>query len=131
MDFAAYEAWSTMLLPQQDTPPIFNETIALRLVLLEVGLDYTFEPLVIALEPMQHFAWRQTTGVRGIFDGEHHFVLYATDDGHTRLHNYERYSGLFAPVLQRLPMMQAAPAGFVAMNDEIKARAESLSVAQG
>jgi len=61
-----------------------------------------------------------------VFDGEHHFMLTELENGETLLYNYEHYSGSLSPIFKRLPMMKDAPEGFVAMNDEIKRRAESL-----
>ena len=127
MDFSAYEQWSTMLLPEQDTPPQLGTTIKLRLA-LSGGPAYSFEPVVIALDENYHFAWRQKTGITGVFDGEHHFELKMVENGQTELHNYEHYSGLLSPIFKRLPMMQSAPAGFEAMNAEIKMRAEAISL---
>lgn len=126
MNFAAYELWSTMLVPEQETPPQLGATIQLRLALPD-GPAYSFEPVVIVLEENRHFAWRQKTIITGLFDGEHHFELKALENGQTTLHNYEHYSGLLSPIFKRLPMMQQAPAGFEAMNDEIKIRAEAIS----
>lgn len=126
MDFAAYSEWSTMLIPLQDAPPQLNQTMKLQLSLPEI--TYSFEPVVIVLEKNHHFAWRQKTGFRGVFDGEHHFELMPLDATQTELHNYEHYSGLLSPIFKRLPMMQTAPAGFEAMNQEIKQRAEALTV---
>jgi hypothetical protein len=127
MDFSAYKQWSTMLMPEQDTPPQLGTTIKLRLALSD-GPAYSFEPMVIALDENRHFAWRQKTGIRGVFDGEHHFELKPFENGQTDLHNYEHYSGLLSPLFKRLPMMQGALAGFEAMNAEIKMRAEAISL---
>ena len=71
------------------------------------------------------FAWIGRTGIPGVFDGEHHFVLRRRGAG-TLLVHYERYSGLLSPLMARLPAMRAAPIGFEAMNAEVKARAEAL-----
>lgn len=124
-DFAAYKQWSTMLLPKQPSSPQEGEKITLSLS-LPGGPAYTFEPKVITLEENRHFAWRQKTGFPGVFDGEHHFELAVIGNHQTELHNYEHYSGILSPIFKRLPMMQDAPAGFEAMNNEIKARAEAI-----
>ena len=127
-DLEAYDAWSTML-HYRGGALAEGGTIQLRLSLPN-GPSYTFAPRVIALEPERCFAWRATTGLRGIFDGEHSFELNSLAKGKTLLRNRERYSGLLAPLFQRLPMMRDAPAGFAAMNEQIRARAEALSKAQ-
>ena len=124
--FDEYDTWSSMLLPQQTAPPELNELINLRLA-MPGGFAYNFSPKVTVLDANQHFAWRQKTGLPGVFDGEHHFELTPLDDGRTEMHNYEHYSGILSPLFKRLPMMKDAPAGFEAMNAEIKARAEQLA----
>jgi hypothetical protein len=125
MDVGRYTEWSTLLHAEQTTPPQLGATIRLRLA-IPGGPTYSFAPEVITLEANQHFAWRQKTALVGIFDGEHHFVLTPVGTEATELHNYERYSGLLSPIIQRLPMMQGAAGGFEAMNDEIRRRSESL-----
>lgn len=125
MDMGQYKEWSTLLHAEQTTPPQLGATIRLRLSMPN-GPTYSFAPDVITLETNHHFAWRQKTVLRGIFDGEHHFVLTAVGTTHTDLHNYERYSGLISPIIRRLPMMQGATSGFEVMNNEIKQRSENL-----
>ncbi|MBW4438859.1 MAG: SRPBCC domain-containing protein [Pleurocapsa minor GSE-CHR-MK-17-07R] len=125
MDMGRYKEWSTLLHAEQTTPPQPGQTIRLRLSMPN-GPTYSFQPLVITLERDRHFAWSQQTGMKGIFDGEHHFVLSPVDSNGTLLHNYERYSGLLSPIIQRLPMMRSAASGFSTMNDEIKRRSEQL-----
>jgi hypothetical protein len=113
-DLGAYSAWSTML-HYRGGALAEGGAVQLRLALPN-GPSYNFAPRVIALEPERRFTWRATTGVRGIFDGEHSFELAPLAGGRTRLCNREVYSGLLAPLFQRLPMMRDAPAGFQAMN---------------
>ncbi len=98
----------------------------LKLKLSAPGTDpYEFAPTVSHCEPTVRFAWLARTGVPGVFDGEHFFELERLDGNRTRLVNRERYGGVLSMVMKRLPMMQGAPAGFVKMNEEFKARAES------
>lgn len=127
-DLSAYRVWSTMLHYRGGTLSD-GGTVQLRLELPN-GLSYDFAPQVIALQPERRFAWRAITGVRGIFDGEHSFELAPLAGGRTQLFNREVYSGLLSPLFQRLPMMRDAPAGFMAMNQEIRARAEALRGAE-
>ncbi len=90
------------------------------------GGGYSFSPEVLVFEAPWHLAWVGRTGIAGVFDGEHHFVLTEVAEG-TRLENRERYSGLLSPLMKRLPMMKDAGAGFEAMNQEIRKRAETLA----
>lgn len=105
---------------------VVGERISLRLTPPQ-GAGYAFQPEVLLAEPDRHLAWVGRTLTPGVFDGEHHFVLEAVGEGQTQLINRERYSGLLSPILRHLPAMQSAEAGFVAMNEEIRARAEALA----
>lgn len=102
-----------------------GETIHLKLEPLG-GSGYEFKPKVTQLVENKAFTWLALTGMKGIFDGEHHFELTDAGNGRTQLKNYERYSGLLSPLMKRLPMMKNAQAGFDLMNEEIKKRAESI-----
>lgn len=123
MDVDSYKMWSTMLHYEGGTIAK-DETITLRLTLPN-GTDYQFSPKVVDLQPNKRFAWKATTFINGIFDGEHIFELEAVNDNTTCLTNREVYSGILSPIFKQLPMMKEAPAGFDAMNAEIKAQAET------
>lgn len=102
-----------------------DETIHLKLT--PVGQKgYEFKPKVIEFKPNQQFAWVARTGFPGVFDGEHHFIITDLGNGHSRLDNFEIYSGLLSPIIKHLPMMKGADIGFAIMNKEIKQRAKSI-----
>ena len=102
-----------------------GETIQLKLTPLGQQ-GYEFKPKIIAFEPEREFAWVARTGFKGLFDGEHHFVIHNLGYNRSRLDNFEIYSGLLSPIMQQLPMMKGANEGFAVMNEEIKKKAESL-----
>lgn len=128
-DVVRWSEWSTWLRYEGGAVALGSK-LELRLTPPNGG-GYAFSPEVIALDPPSdaseaRFGWIGRTGVRGVFDGEHHFVLRAEGES-TRLLHYERYSGLLSPLMAKLPAMRDAPAGFEAMNAEVKARAEALA----
>ena len=122
MAFNSYKEWSTML-HYLGGEAIVGKPIQLRLV-MPSGTDYKFSPQVIDVIPNKRFAWKATTFVNGVFDGEHSFDLSVVGN-QTQLVNHEVYKGILSPIFKRLPMMKDAPTGFEAMNQEIKARAEA------
>lgn len=84
----------------------------------------TFTPRVVAFEPGREFRWLGTLGIRGLFDGEHGFRVTPDGTARCRFEQFESFTGLLvAPLL----WIAEAPtrAGFVAMNEALKARAES------
>ena len=122
IDFPSYAEWNSQL---AWLGGVAAPEATLKLRLSAEGTDpYEFEPVVSHFEPNVRFAWFARTGAPRVFDGEHFFELEPLAGGKTRLVNRERYSGLLAPIIQRQPMMQGAPKGFVKMNDELKRRAE-------
>lgn len=100
-----------------------GESVTLKLS-ADGAEPYEFSAEVTHLDAPTHFAWLGRTGLPRVFDGHHHFELERLPDGKTKLVNRERYSGVMAPVMQRLPMMAGAQAGFSTMNAELAREVE-------
>lgn len=124
-DLPHYGEWSTLLRYEGGALAV-GAHLQLRLVLPDDG-GYAFSPEVLVLDAPTHFAWVGRTGIKGVFDGEHHFRLRALEGARTVLENVERYSGILSPIMQRMPQMKAADAGFETMNQDLRRRAESLT----
>lgn len=82
-----------------------------------------FEPVILALRPEHELRWIGHVLLRGIFDGEHYFLLESLDDDRTRLRQGEIFSGLLVGVLGG--MLPEVRKGFEAMNVALKERAEA------
>lgn len=117
--------WSTMLQFRGGTLALGE---AVQLGLRTTTASYDFTARVTALEPGRAFEWLARTGLPGLFDGRHRFELAPLGAGGCRLRNVEWYTGLLVPIVGRTAMMRAAPAGFAAMNEEIRRRAERSPV---
>ena len=87
------------------------------------GGSMSFRPTVLAAETEKELRWRGQFLMRGLFDGEHYFQLDATAGGGTKFTHGERFSGLLVP-LARSSLDKGTRAGFIAMNEALKARAE-------
>ncbi|WP_367390482.1 SRPBCC family protein [Lewinella sp. LCG006] len=85
-----------------------------------------FTPLVKVNQPEQEFRWLGHLFFPGIFDGEHYFLLEDIGGKQTKFIHGEQFRGLFAGLILRL-IGESTKAGFVAMNEALKARAETLS----
>ncbi|HVM67476.1 MAG TPA: SRPBCC domain-containing protein [Acidimicrobiales bacterium] len=94
----------------------------LRVVLCLPGRKpQEMRPRLVDVEPGRSFTWLGSVGVRGVFDGRHHFEVIPVDDGHSRLVQSERLSGLLVPLFK--PMLTGpTPAAFVALNDALAER---------
>jgi hypothetical protein len=83
----------------------------------------TFRPRLLVVDPSLGIVWLGVLGFRGLFDGEHHIELESVPDGKTRVHHFERFSGILVPLLAGL--LRDAATGFTAMNEALKARVEA------
>ena len=72
--------------------------------------------------PERFFQWLGSLGVRGVFDGRHSFRLSPTEHG-TRFEHREDFTGLLSFLMSGSRRDQTE-AGFRAMNESLRARAE-------
>jgi hypothetical protein len=99
----------------------------------------TFRPRVLAAGPVEHDAspddgasdaselrWLGHLYVRGLFDGEHSFLVEAVDDDRSRLTQSETFSGLLAGLVLRRYGADTE-AGFHDVNAALKIRAEAAA----
>ena len=84
----------------------------------------TFKPVVQAVDRARQLRWLGKLGVRGLFDGEHRFLLEPRGEG-VRFTQAERFSGVLVSMFPRL--LAATEKGFLEMNAALKKRAESAS----
>jgi hypothetical protein len=82
------------------------------------GERVEIEPRVLRLDPGRVLVWGG--GIRGLFFGEHEFLLQPLDDGGTRLIHREDFRGLAVPFAS----LDAIEEGYRLMNTALKRRAE-------
>ena len=83
-----------------------------------------FTPEVLVADAGKELRWVGRLGIKGIFDGEHYFILEETDRGTTVLRHGENFRGILGyPVLALIG--KDTHNGFLAMNDALKARVEN------
>ena len=76
------------------------------------------EPHVMRLEPLRELTWGG--GIKGIFHGEHVFLLNPTAAGGTHLVQKEDFTGIVIPFAS----LDAVDEGYELMNAALKKRAE-------
>jgi hypothetical protein len=119
-DFAAYSQWNPFIVSITGRA----EWGARLMVRIQAGGEqHVFKPVVLQATAATQLRWLGRVGFPGVFDGEHGFELRAEGDG-TRLLQTESFQGFLVPLLWRKvePMTRA---GFEAMNQALKARAEA------
>lgn len=122
LDFAAYPKWNPFIRTISGTPLIGNR-LAVK-IQLEGRRAMTFRPTVLQVTEAQQLRWLGHLGMPGLFDREHVFAVSPLDDGKIRFTQSEQFSGLLAGMI--LPSIKVATtAGFEAMNQALKERAEA------
>jgi hypothetical protein len=75
-----------------------------------------FKPLVLNNQFSREFRWKGKLGIRGIFDGEHYFILEEITPNQTRFIQGENFTGLFSGLLIK-KIGEYTKRGFVSMNE--------------
>eukprot|EP01041_Mallomonas_annulata_P036105 gene36105-biopygen28179 len=82
-----------------------------------------FAPKVVSFVPNREFSWLGKLGLKGIFDGEHHFEVHPHPNGGSTLQQFEHFDGILVPFLKKNLLTQTK-ADFERVNEAIKQRAE-------
>jgi hypothetical protein len=82
----------------------------------------TFKPVILKFEPNKEFRWKGKLGIKGIFDGEHYFVLEKSSDTRTRFIQGEKFSGVLVWMMGNV--LNKTREGFNLMNEAIKKECE-------
>jgi hypothetical protein len=84
-----------------------------------------FKPLVLKYNVNEELRWKGRLFLPKVFDGEHYFQLRAIDHDRTSFIHGEIFKGILVP-LMRKKINTEVKDGFIAMNEALKARVESL-----
>ncbi|MDB5753352.1 MAG: Polyketide cyclase/dehydrase [Ramlibacter sp.] len=121
VDFASHPDWNPFIREISGVPQVGQQ---LKILVQPAGgKGMRFQPMVLAATPGQELRWRGRWLVPGLFDGEHYFRITATGAGTTQFVHGEKFSGVLVP-LARKSLDGATRAGFEAMNQALKTRAE-------
>ncbi len=81
----------------------------------------TFKPVILTLKPNIEFRWKGKLGIKGIFDGEHYFILEPVGNN-TKLIHGEKFSGILVALTGK--MLEKTAEGFRLMNEALKNKCE-------
>ncbi len=84
------------------------------------GDKLTIEPHMIRIAPRRELAWGG--GIKGLFHGEHVFLLERIGQGQTKLIHKEDFEGIFVPFAS----LETIEEGYRLMNEALKRRAEAI-----
>lgn len=119
-DFPAYPHWNPFIRSIEGRL-VIGETLVVRIA-PPGRRAMTFRPKVIALAQGRELRWLGHLLVPYLFDGAHGFQVLPEGEG-TLFRQGEAFAGLLVPFLG-MALFQSTEAGFLAMNEALKARAE-------
>ena len=122
LDFGAYPEWNPFVRSISGCPSV-GERLSARLQ-NPGGKVMSITPTVTAVEENRQFSWLGKLGLKGIFDGHHHFRIEPIENGSVRFTQSEEFGGVLVPVLWRM-LDTKTRAGFEAMNMALKNRVEA------
>lgn len=121
-DFGGYPAWNPFV-KSLTGEPVPGQYIQV-LLQPQNGRAMRFAPKVLVFEPGRAFGWLGKLGVKGIFDGEHHFRIEPHAGGGVTLHQFEHFDGMLVPLFKK-NLLTNTKADFERLNQAIKQRAEA------
>ncbi|XVH30473.1 SRPBCC family protein [Haloferacaceae archaeon DSL9] len=119
-EFESYSEWNPFV-TRVTGQPILGSRLRVRIE-PPGGRAMAFKPRVVDVEPDRSLAWLGSLLVPGLFDGRHEFLLEPLADGGTKFVQRESFSGALVGLLLNRSKLTA---GFEAMNDALKTRAEA------
>ena len=122
MDFDEYSNWNPFI-QQISGPPKVGQILKVQIHPPNQNA-MQFKPTVLQNEEEKAFRWKGKLFVKGLFDGEHYFTLESVSAKQTRLIHGERFSGLLSGLIMKR-ISEDTLAGFKAMNEALKRRAEA------
>lgn len=123
-DFPAYAQWNPFVRFIAGQPAPGRQ---LTVTIQPAGARaFIFRPRVLVAEAGVELRWLGHLLMRGVFDGEHYFQMKPNAQGGTAFVQGEKFSGLLVGMAK--PSLEGGTrSGFVAMNNALKARAESAA----
>lgn len=121
MDHKSYPDWNPFIKKISGSTTVGNN---LQVTVQGQGNDpMDFTPEVLVNEDNLEFRWVGKLGIKGIFDGEHYFLLEEIRPNQTRFVHGENFTGLLSGLLLKM-ILEDTEAGFKSMNEALKTRAE-------
>lgn len=120
-DLNAYPEWNPLIKKSKGDVKVGNRIE--NEMHLSGQKPQTFKPKLLVVQPEKELRWLGSLLIKGIFDGEHYFILENTPEGYTQLKHGEHFSGILSGFIMR-QIGEATEKGFQDLNQALKARSE-------
>ena len=120
-DFETFERWNPFIVKIAG-PAVEGRRLEIRLHPPQ-GRPMTFRPALLRVRPERELRWLGHLAIPGLFDGEHIFLIEPVEAG-VRFTQREEFRGVLVPLLWK-QLDSSTRAGFEAMNEALKVRAEA------
>ncbi len=84
----------------------------------------TFKPTILECKSEEEFRWEGHLFVKGLFDGEHYFLLESISENKTKIIHGENFRGILSNMILNM-IGEKTKAGFIKMNEALKDRCET------
>lgn len=121
-DFPALPDWNPFI-TSMDGELVAQERLKVRIE-PPGGMAMSFSPTVLKAEPGVELRWIGHVLMPGLFDGEHSFTIEQLGDERVRFIHAEKFTGVLVPLMGLMGVYKSTAAGFEAMNQALKERAE-------
>lgn len=120
-NFSEYPKWNPFILKMAENKKMDNSLS----VMIKSGENkkMEFQPIVLKDEFEKEFRWLGHLFVKGLFDGEHYFILEKQGPDKTKFIHGEKFSGMLSSILLSM-IRENTTKGFQSMNQALKERAE-------
>lgn len=116
LDFESYPEWNPFI------TEISGKTIKGERINIQAG-GMKFKPTVLVHKENREFKWLGSLLFKGLFDGEHRFVLEEDSNGNTILYHSEQFQGILVPIFKN-KLLENTKANFEKMNEALKNEVE-------
>ncbi len=121
-NFEKYPSWNPFIKSLKGSPIVGGNIEVLLTPPGKKGM--IFKPKVLAFDSALQLRWIGKLFIKGIFDGEHTFLIKDNKNGTTTFIQFERFKGLLIPLMKKM-LDGNTLMGFNQMNEALKVRCEN------
>lgn len=115
-DFKSYPEWNSFIKSVSGDVKVGNQ--------IQIKLQgMTFKPTILTFNENTELKWLGHLWFKGLFDGEHSFLLTDNGNGTTSFEQRENFSGILVKLFSK-SLDKDTKNGFEQMNKELKIRVE-------